>query len=255
MTCSLRSSAISIHALREEGDFCGMPYGTQPETISIHALREEGDPVPWLLSIGRCTFLSTPSARRATELRQEYLDILEFLSTPSARRATGISCRLVHPFPISIHALREEGDPSQCRLQKLFCDFYPRPPRGGRRKVRRAQRHFRRNFYPRPPRGGRLSNMAKILRMLLFLSTPSARRATPEFRIMSKGIGEFLSTPSARRATKRLPGGKLPMDISINALREEGDAGLLHQRRNDGRFLSTPSARRATHDSEPKLRR
>ena len=34
---------ISIHALREEGDFCGMPYGTQPETISIHALREEGD--------------------------------------------------------------------------------------------------------------------------------------------------------------------------------------------------------------------
>ena len=183
MTCSLRSSAISIHALREEGDFCGMPYGTQPETISIHALREEGDPVPWLLSIGRCTFLSTPSARRATELRQEYLDILEFLSTPSARRATGISCRLVHPFPISIHALREEGDPSQCRLQKLFCDFYPRPPRGGRR-----------------------TSITPCSQILEFLSTPSARRATSQ--ICSARIMMFYFYPRPPRGGRPVEGNK-----------------------------------------------
>ena len=56
----------------------------------------------------------------------------------------------------------------------------------------------------------------------------------------------FLSTPSARRATgnpNKLKGDK---NISIHALREEGDvrlntAVLLHVK-----FLSTPSARRAT---------
>ena len=80
-------------------------------SISIHALREEGD-VPFrVYNKGVRTFLSTPSARRATALhwdgsagggisihalREEgdrfskYLwgCCVEFLSTPSARRAT-----------------------------------------------------------------------------------------------------------------------------------------------------------------------
>ena len=34
-----------------------------------------------------------------------------FLSTPSARRATGGKGAMHHAFFISIHALREEGDP------------------------------------------------------------------------------------------------------------------------------------------------
>ena len=34
-----------------------------------------------------------------------------FLSTPSARRATAKVCRLCMRSGISIHALREEGDP------------------------------------------------------------------------------------------------------------------------------------------------
>ena len=33
-------------------------------------------------------------------------------------------------------------------------DFYPRPPRGGRRGSGEKQRHLY-HFYPRPPRGGR----------------------------------------------------------------------------------------------------
>ena len=33
---------------------------------------------------------------------------------------------------ISIHALREEGDPDLRRLSERRHDFYPRPPRGGR---------------------------------------------------------------------------------------------------------------------------
>ena len=79
--------------------------------ISIHALREEGDSPSGLVYRGKFLFLSTPSARRATifvskpasqqaisihALREEgdtssmiHLQLyLTFLSTPSARRAT-----------------------------------------------------------------------------------------------------------------------------------------------------------------------
>ena len=36
-------------------------------------------------------------------------------------------------FKISTHALREEGDRIRQRVDARPLDFYPRPPRGGRR--------------------------------------------------------------------------------------------------------------------------
>ena len=56
----------------------------------------------------------------------------------------------------------------------------------------------------------------------------------------------FLSTPSARRATYGPDRLERLRKISIHALREEGDldANALHKRIEI--FLSTPSARRAT---------
>ena len=78
-------------------------------------------------------------------------------------------------------------------------------------------------FYPRPPRGGRLKGQKKVVGRYLFLSTPSARRAT------QKGCTGWDSQV-----------------ISIHALREEGDRGSLAFRCGRSRFLSTPSARRAT---------
>ena len=62
---------ISIHALREEGDLVGIHQRSHAQ-ISIRALREEGDtPIqPVCDDVG--IFLSTPSARRATLLDQEY---------------------------------------------------------------------------------------------------------------------------------------------------------------------------------------
>ena len=56
--------------------------------ISIHALREEGDLMQLADAVMPATFLSTPSARRAT------------------RNHAGGN----HDKRISIHALREEGD-------------------------------------------------------------------------------------------------------------------------------------------------
>ena len=59
------SSLISIHALREEGDK-NRKRPAESAGISIHALREEGDLSRIGTLLGGETFLSTPSARRAT---------------------------------------------------------------------------------------------------------------------------------------------------------------------------------------------
>ena len=78
---------------------------------------------------------------------------------------------------ISIHALREEGDTTFSTAPDSSMNFYPRPPRGGRRLGMEFLRilqdisiHALREegdgfssmylsiasyFYPRPPRGGR----------------------------------------------------------------------------------------------------
>ena len=108
-----------------------------------------------------------------------------------------------------------------------------------------ASRQRGSNFYPRPPRGGRRCGLDWNVSIYQFLSTPSARRATPSSSPMLATF-QFLSTPSARRATgdtlnneeaqgyfyPRPPrGGRQVVEalggvehgISIHALREEGD--------------------------------
>ena len=61
-----RICEISIHALREEGDKY-MTHAELSRYISIHALREEGDQRRPLTAPAAQQFLSTPSARRATD--------------------------------------------------------------------------------------------------------------------------------------------------------------------------------------------
>ena len=63
-----RREAISIHALREEGDVYNALLRLI-NIISIHALREEGDSCFWTSSTTSSKFLSTPSARRAIRRR------------------------------------------------------------------------------------------------------------------------------------------------------------------------------------------
>ena len=107
----------------------------------------------------------------------------------------------------------------------------------------------------------------------IFLSTPSARRATGA-DVYWEADPTFLSTPSARRATIAAFLAAKRVQISIHALREEGDQGLqflcpqwrhFYPRPPRGgrrgilgvlnptsKFLSTPSARRATAKTERK---
>ena len=82
----------------------------------------------------------------------------------------------------------------------------------------------------------------------IFLSTPSARRATSFSMRLRLPTRNFYPRPP-RGGRHDLRAGQGPRsEISIHALREEGDGSDLHQSTLVGLFLSTPSARRATHD-------
>ena len=100
-----------------------------------------------------------------------------FLSTPSARRATVHRCPQCPPPPISIHALREEGDSSRNVTKFVYpgISIHALREEGDRSRLgfccwqsisihalreegdcRQYSRNARsRYFYPRPPRGGR----------------------------------------------------------------------------------------------------
>ena len=193
-------------------------------------------------------FLSTPSARRATPELWPCSHLLTlFLSTPSARRATVQGSK--GPFPLP--------------------DFYPRPPRGGRRRRRKRRRKYPAiSIHALREEGDALARV-NVHAVAQFLSTPSARRATPHVASTPSSARLFLSTPSARRATGcRFPspagrcyfyprpprGGRRASApaphpahrISIHALREEGDKSMVIVDGSRSLFLSTPSARRAT---------
>ena len=169
--------AISIHALREEGDsanswaFRNTPYfnprpprggrqavcppGHHRGQISIHALREEGDWRPCRRTSGPLYFNPRPPrGGRRWESIQAAVDNV-FQSTPSARRATRHQAAGRVPEQISIHALREEGDRKESYLMAQYLDFNPRPPRGGRPSPPASVYSPSANFNPRPPRGGR----------------------------------------------------------------------------------------------------
>ena len=159
--------------------------------------------------LGPDRFLSTPSARRATPKGiQHFLLQWNFYPRPP-RGGRLVRLRLLfQTSPISIHALREEGDSSAPGTSLPARYFYPRPPRGGRRvpatggaEIAGISIHALReegdadvltnheqfvNFYPRPPRGGRLRDENVDNAAVLFLSTPSARRATGEIPAILK---------------------------------------------------------------------
>ena len=173
------------------------------------------------------------------------MDKFSFLSTPSARRATGRWTGRPGGWKISIHALREEGDADKVSSDVAEIIFLSTP--SARRATSRAsfQLKYLQDFYPRPPRGGRRGGVRLKDPGGVFLSTPSARRATPSSS-MSTNTRRFLSTPSARRATRafrdlkrlekdfypRPPRGGRPVLVAFYGSTQE--------------FLSTPSARRAT---------
>ena len=193
------------------------------EWISIHALRVEGDRHPLTRFRDRWHFYPRPpgGGRPRGNFHGLYIEI--FLSTPSGWRATRafhtVTRRSDYFYPrppgggrpsrcrfarnaafISIHALRVEGDQLPAESRSSSTHFYPRPPGGGRQAI----------LYGK----GAASK---------FLSTPSGWRATRTSLWMRCKTRQFLSTPSGWRATAARRKHAGCDDISIHALRVEGD--------------------------------
>ena len=213
---------ISIHALREEGDRgshcavrprsyfyprpprggrpCSCRRRVPPAGISIHALREEGDALQ--PSLAGASFYFYPRPPRG------------------GRLGAGGAC-------------------------KGSGYFYPRPPRGGRRNGSWPNKASISYFYPRPPRGGRRIAMSDLnLRIAIsihalreegdrnrcFRADRSAdfyprppRGGRPVRFLLLHVQQDFYPRPPRGGRPRAAIGGDKQKEISIHALREEGD--------------------------------
>ena len=150
-----------------------------------------------------------------------------FLSTPSARRATYLVHLSAENSDISIHALREEGDRRQTGGRYYLCHI---------------------SIHALREEGDAPSNMEMLLANK-FLSTPSARRATSLHRRQRLHRRNFYPRPPRGGRLEQYNALVHRLDISIHALREEGDAVPLgrvhacrisiHALREEGDWLPT----------------
>ena len=192
---------ISIHALREEGDplsgdhrerrrgFLSTPSARRATSRSGPTSGREKYFYPrpprggrrgcYTNDNPRVDFYPRPPRGGRRETPSGWIPFwIRFLSTPSARRATCSGTLSLEPPGISIHALREEGDVNSPfhKAAKAIISIHALREEGDRMTY--GWRPTAANFYPRPPRGGRLATALPKTITVVFLSTPSARRAT-----------------------------------------------------------------------------
>ena len=195
---------ISIHALRVEGDSETNAATSASDAISIHALRVEGDCGSVSARHLLPDFYPRPPGGGRPHRRTRRGSSRIFLSTPSGWRATVRPERRAALCPISIHALRVEGDSFCFVCSTLSANFYPRPPGGGRQGVY-------------------MDNKDKLVK---FLSTPSGWRATAVEREKDKVVWYFYPRPPGGGRHIGLHCRNQRGGISIHALRVEGDRAL-----------------------------
>ena len=173
-------------------------------------------------------FLSTPSARRAT------------CSTVSISPVNAISIHALReegdPNPqitficdcfISIHALREEGDSRGSLLNGMACLFLSTPSARRATAEENTYTFAMFNFYPRPPRGGRPNNPVKAYNAILYFYPRPPRGGRPSNKVRQIAPAKIsihaLREEGDEPATSNVTGS---VGISIHALREEGDSVL-----------------------------
>ena len=239
-------SGISIHALREEGDTLWLTRRFKDADFYPRPPRGGRRVSKWTVLLPP-TFLSTPSARRATKeprsaLEAEGISIHALREEGDADKVGGDVAEIM----ISIHALREEGDEEETQVFTDELAFLSTPSARRATYTSAWNELQEKNFYPRPPRGGRQLARNQSSASSTFLSTPSARRATKiiYFSLTDRSISIHALREEGDNMTSTtysaIPG------ISIHALREEGDLNVARASGGHREFLSTPSARRAT---------
>ena len=173
----------------------------RPQFLSTPSARRAT--CPFLPHVQRRVFLSTPSARRATRQRLRMAAVRgDFYPRPPRggrpfARLVALQIRHFYPRPprggrlwqhyadtdyppISIHALREEGDAPQISSVGRLSGFLSTPSARRATIIIPILLGVVKHFYPRPPRGGRQDMQDYNKSVKKFLSTPSARRATDE---------------------------------------------------------------------------
>ena len=132
----------------------------------------------------------------------------------------------------------------------LTCNFYPRPPRGGRH-LSFAPVSWMSYFYPRPPRGGRLATA--LIAAHEELISIHALREEGDRLVSGMAVAQRYFYPRPPR------GGRLSGQVADGGLGNfyprPPRGGRLRRRVLRCRpvaFLSTPSARRATAKTETK---
>ena len=151
-------------------------------SISIHAPREGGD---------------FPQLR-------ELIDKTLFQSTPPARGATSYLRSTAVRLHISIHAPREGGDFQNFHHSTSCVQFQSTPPARGATQWswRHTIGHF--DFNPRPPRGGRLP-LRRADRVREHISIHAPREGGDSGTHLFCYSGDrFQSTPPARGATRQI---------------------------------------------------
>ena len=129
---------------------------TRTHQISIHATLAGGDLHEYRSLKYNVPFLSTPPSRVATWASTWTTGgYWRFLSTPPSRVATQDAAALTDAQHISIHATLAGGDQSNSGRLVAFSNFYPRHPRGWRRRTAGQSYAAVSYFYPRHPRGWR----------------------------------------------------------------------------------------------------
>ena len=176
-------------------------------------------------------FLSTPSGWRATtRLLNQFQK--NFISIHALRvEGDKIAPFVKHLHYISIHALRVEGDHQHSTRIRPRCNFYPRPPGGGRPQQDYIHR-LRTDFYPRPPGGGRPFCISKDICVYNFYPRPPGGGRLSHS--MFPRTAETISIHALRvEGDKIAPFVKHLHYISIHALRVEGDKSIFdrHRRR------------------------
>ena len=152
------------------------------QRISTHALREEGDPAAANVVFGRRYFYPRPPRGGRHNTLREILTVLKISTHALREEGDGPAPQFRPlPYPISTHALREEGD-----------HF-----RAVDKTVKWISTHALREE-------GDSTRLVLKVRTLVFLPTPSARRATAAGHFYRRQKWQFLPTPSARRATAEI---------------------------------------------------
>ena len=193
-------------------------------------------------------FLSTPSARRATHCAgQPRRGGRDFYPRPP-RGGRLIDFCAKQLYNLNFYPRPPRGGRLHWHIGHKRTRQFLSTPSARRATCRcRLARHQTRHFYPRPPRGGRPEAVHQPCAAHL-ISIHALREEGDRWRVQGRyTFPIFLSTPSARRATADHQFISTDVDeISIHALREEGDADDEGALLRVALFLSTPSARRAT---------